>query len=102
MRPPASPCSLLQIPYIRQQVSDTDKFQFPLCALAFCEAERDRLERIISFGCVEAGMTMYRKLDEEIREQKAEQFSENQEHQAITKVTTGRMWRRWSAQKKLA
>lgn len=57
-------------------MSATDKyFQFPLCALAFGEAETERLDHIISFGFVEAGIAMFRKLDEEIREQKAEQFA---------------------------
>src|ERR1017187_539367 len=50
-------------------------FQFPLCALAICETEKERLEHIISFGFIEAGIAMYKKLDAEIRKQKAEQFS---------------------------
>ena len=57
-------------------MSDTDTyFQFPLCALAFCTTEKERLEHIISFGFIEAGIAMYRKLDAEIRKQKAEQFA---------------------------
>lgn len=56
-------------------VSATDTyFQFPLCSLAFCETEKERLEHIISFGFIEAGVAMYKKLDAEIRKQKAEQF----------------------------
>ena len=59
-------------------MSDTDTyFQFPLCALAICETEKERLEHIISFGFIEAGIAMYKKLDAEIRKQKAEQFSNN-------------------------
>ena len=50
-------------------------FQFPLCALAICETEKERLEHIISFGFIEAGIAMFRKLDAEIRKQKAEQFA---------------------------
>jgi hypothetical protein len=57
-------------------MSDTDTyFQFPLCALAFGATEKERLEHIISFGFVEAGIAMFRKLDAEIREQKAKQFT---------------------------
>lgn len=59
-------------------MSTTDTyFQFPLCALGFCDTEKDRLEHIIAFGFIEAGVTMFRKLDAEIRKQKAEQFSNN-------------------------
>jgi hypothetical protein len=49
-------------------------FQFPLCALAICETEKERLEHIISFGFIEAGIAMYKKLDAEIRKEKAWQF----------------------------
>jgi hypothetical protein len=57
-------------------VSDTDTyFQFPLCALAFCDTETARLDHIISFGFIEAGVAMYKKLDSEIRSQKAETFA---------------------------
>lgn len=57
-------------------MSDTDTyFQFPICALSFCATERDRLEHIISFGFIEAGMTMFRKLDPDIRKQKAAHFA---------------------------
>lgn len=57
-------------------MSATDKyFQFPLCALSFCATEKERLEHIISFGFIEAGIAMYKKLDTEIRKEKAEQFA---------------------------
>jgi hypothetical protein len=62
----------------RCHVSDNGRFfQFPLCALAFGETERDRLEAIISFGFVDAGNKMFKKLDTDIRQQKAKEFCAN-------------------------
>jgi hypothetical protein len=46
-------------------------FQFPLCALAFGMTERDRLDNIITYGFVSAGMKMYGRLDARLREEKA-------------------------------
>src|SRR5438094_5804944 len=36
-------------------------FQFPLCALSFPGSERERLDNIISFGCVEVGKKQWQK-----------------------------------------
>ena len=49
-------------------------FQFPLCALAYCDTEKERLDQIISFGFVDAGFAMFDKLDAEIRELKADEL----------------------------
>lgn len=49
--------------------------QFPLCALAFFDDERDRLRHIISFGVVEAGHSMLKKLDPELQNQKAKELA---------------------------
>lgn len=50
-------------------------FQFPLCALAFCADQKERLDHIISFGFVEAGRVMLRKLPSAVRSEKAEFFA---------------------------
>ena len=57
-------------------MSDTGEkyFQFPLCALAYGEVERNRLDDIISYSFVDAGCTMYEKLSTEIRIVKAVEF----------------------------
>lgn len=52
-------------------------FQFPLCALAFCATEKERLEHVIEFGFVDAGFTMFQKLDQDMRRLKAREFSDD-------------------------
>jgi hypothetical protein len=50
---------------------NTDTYlQFPLCALAFGNDERERLEHIISYGLIEAGFSLLRKMPPAIRQQK--------------------------------
>jgi hypothetical protein len=49
-------------------------FQFPLCALSFCATEHERLEHVISYGFVDAGNTMFRKLNQDMRRLKAEEL----------------------------
>ena len=51
-------------------------FQFPLCALAFGDAEVARLDHIISFGCVDAGYVMLNRLSPESRKEVAIKFSQ--------------------------
>ena len=51
--------------------------QFPLCALAYGSNETIRLDRILSFGFVNAGKSMWQKLDDDEREDIAEAFEED-------------------------
>jgi len=48
-------------------MGNNNYFQFPLCALAFCDSERERLDEIISFAFVDAGFAMFKKVAPEIR-----------------------------------
>jgi len=66
-------------------------FQFPLCALAICETEKERLEHIISFGFIEAGIAMFRKLDAEIRNRKRSSLRLIQEPPMTTSGATTTM-----------
>jgi hypothetical protein len=43
-------------------------FQFPLCSLRFGTSNRQRLEAIISYGCVEMGKRLWTKYTVEERE----------------------------------
>jgi hypothetical protein len=58
-------------------MSDLGKtyFQFPLCALAFGANEKDRITRIISFCCLDAGFVMFHRLSPEIRQRNAHEFA---------------------------
>jgi hypothetical protein len=49
-------------------------FQFPLCALAMGNSPRERLDQIVSFGFVEAGFVMFRKLAPEIQKLLADEL----------------------------
>jgi len=56
-------------------VNDADRyFQFPLCALACCNTERERLDQIIFFGFVDAGFVMFNKLHANLRKLKADEL----------------------------
>jgi hypothetical protein len=57
-------------------MAKSDKFlQFPLCALAFGQDLFTRLHHIISYGVVTAGAEMFKKLDKDILEEKADRIA---------------------------
>ncbi len=49
-------------------------FQFPFCALSFGTSEYERLDAMISFGYIEAGVKLWRKLSKQQREQRTVGF----------------------------
>jgi hypothetical protein len=56
-------------------MSNTDHyFQAPLCALACGANEKDRMEYLISFGMVDAGLALLAKLSTASRKAKADEF----------------------------